>query len=90
MLFPETAPAVAALLADADAAGALGDMGETRWLAVMIAMLGDDAPLVRARVAHALGDLQAPAAIAMLRQHAGDADPEVASEVAWALNELAQ
>ncbi len=94
MRFPETAAAVAALLADpdagvrAEAAGALGDMEETRWLAPMIAMLNDPHAVVRARVAHALGDLQATAAIPMLRQHLDDPDPEVADEMRWALAEM--
>ncbi len=94
MGFPETAPAVAALLADADAAvraeaaGALGDMEERRWLAPMIAMLNDQHAVVRARVAHALGDLQAAAAIPRLRQRLDDADSEVAGEVRWALAEM--
>ncbi|MGK5025778.1 HEAT repeat domain-containing protein [Janthinobacterium sp. RB2R34] len=94
MRFPETAPAVAAMLADpyasvrAEAAGALGDMEETRWLAPMIAMLGDPQATVRARVAHALGDLQASAAIPVLRQLLNDTDPAVAAEARWALAEM--
>lgn len=94
MRFPETAAAVAALLADpdapvrAEAAGALGDMEETRWLAPMIAMLNDEAAVVRMRAAHALGDLRASAAVPMLRQRLDDADAEVAGEVRWALAEM--
>jgi len=94
MRFPETAAAVAALLADSDAAvraeaaGALGDMEERRWLAPMIAMLNDPHAVVRVRVAHALGDLQAAAAIPMLRRRLDDADREVADEARWALAEM--
>ena len=94
MRFPETAAAVAALLADqdagvrAEAAGALGDMGETRWVASVIAMLRDENAMVRARAAHALGDLGAIAGIAMLEDRLTDPDPEVVEQARWALHEL--
>lgn len=94
MRFPETAAAVAAMLADpdarvrAEAAGALGDMGETRWLAPMIAMLSDGDPVVRRRAAHALGDLRASAAIPMLQRRLNDPESTVVSEARWALAEM--
>lgn len=94
MRFPETAAAVAAMLADpdarvrAEAAGALGDMGETRWLAPMIAMLSDGDPVVRRRAAHALGDLRASAAIPMLQRRLNDTESTVVSEARWALAEM--
>ncbi|UUZ50844.1 HEAT repeat domain-containing protein [Massilia sp. B-10] len=58
----------------AEAAGALGDMGETRWLSALEAMLRDPEPGVRARVAHVLGDLAQPSSAAALQPLLGDAD----------------
>ncbi|WP_422640641.1 HEAT repeat domain-containing protein [Undibacterium umbellatum] len=86
MRFPETCPTIAALLSDPD--GALGDIGETRWLDAMLHLLKDDDPRVRSSVAHALGDLQEKASIPALTSILNDADKGVVHQVQWTQMEM--
>ena len=72
----------------AEAAGALGDIGETRWLDAMLHLLKDGDPRVRASVAHALGDLQEKASIPALTSALLDSDKGVVEQVQWALMEM--
>lgn len=71
------------------AAAALGEMGDTSALSVLIvAMLGDRDPAVRAACADALAALADPAAQAALRAAAQDENPLVRRQATAALGKL--
>lgn len=94
MRFIDTAPAVAAMLDDADgtvraeAARALGDMDDTASTLRIAAMLGDAQPSVRRQAAHALGDLADARALPALRAARDDPDQALAATVRWALAQI--
>jgi epoxyqueuosine reductase len=74
-----------------NAAVAMGNRGDRRYLPALAAALGDDEPVVRRHAAWALGKIGvAEARSALLAARAGEADPGVLGEIDAALSEGAR
>lgn len=71
----------------ANAAAALGELGDPEAVEPLIAALDDHSPLVRARAAEALGRLGESNALAPLAALLGDADREVRDAAAEGLSQ---